>query len=53
MTHSVSINDPNGYGVEVLYELSRDIWEGDIDGALQGQPAARHARRRPEIPQAA
>lgn len=34
MTHSVYITDPNGYGVEVLYELPRDIWEGDIDAAL-------------------
>jgi catechol 2,3-dioxygenase len=34
MTHSVYINDPNGYGVEVLYELPRSVWEGDIDGAL-------------------
>jgi catechol-2,3-dioxygenase len=34
MTHSLYINDPNGYGVELLYELPRDVWEGDIDGAL-------------------
>lgn len=34
MTHSVYINDPNGYGVEVLYELPAEIWEHDIDGAL-------------------
>lgn len=34
MTHSVYISDPNGYGVEVLYELPRDIWEGDIDAGL-------------------
>lgn len=34
MTHSLYITDPNGYGVEVLYELPREIWEGDIDGAL-------------------
>jgi len=34
MTHSVYINDPNGYGVEVLYELPRAVWEDDIDGAL-------------------
>ncbi|MDH4146464.1 MAG: VOC family protein, partial [Acidimicrobiia bacterium] len=26
MTHSVYINDPNGYGVEVLYELPREVW---------------------------
>lgn len=34
MTHSLYINDPNGYGVEVLYELPKEVWEGDIDGAL-------------------
>ena len=34
MTHSVYVNDPNGYGVEVLYELPEEIWKGDIDGAL-------------------
>ncbi len=34
MTHSVYINDPNGYGVEVLYELPEEVWKDDIDGAL-------------------
>jgi catechol 2,3-dioxygenase len=34
MTHSVYIADPNGYGVEVLYELPREVWGDDIDGAL-------------------
>lgn len=34
MTHSVYVNDPNGYGVEVLYDLPRDVWEHDVDGAL-------------------
>ena len=34
MTHSVYVADPDGYGCEVLYELPRDIWEGDIDAAL-------------------
>ncbi|MGH7042750.1 MAG: VOC family protein [Acetobacteraceae bacterium] len=34
MTHSVYIRDPNGYGVELLYELPRAVWEGDIDAAL-------------------
>ena len=34
MTHSVYITDPNGYGVEVLYELPEDVWRHDIDGAL-------------------
>ncbi len=34
MTHSVYIADPNGYGVEVLYELPDEIWRHDIDGAL-------------------
>jgi catechol 2,3-dioxygenase len=34
MTHSLYISDPNGYGVEVLYELPRDIWGDNIQGAL-------------------
>jgi catechol 2,3-dioxygenase len=34
MTHSLYINDPNGYGIELLYELPREVWEGDIDAAL-------------------
>lgn len=34
MTHSLYISDPNGYGIEVLYELPREVWEGDIDAAL-------------------
>jgi catechol 2,3-dioxygenase len=33
MTHSVYISDPDGHGIEVLYELPREMWEGDIDGA--------------------
>jgi hypothetical protein len=32
--HSLSIHDPNGYGVELLYELPRAVREDDIDGAL-------------------
>ncbi|MEO8713802.1 MAG: VOC family protein [Acetobacteraceae bacterium] len=34
MTHSAYIRDPNGYSVEVLYELPREVWEGDINAAL-------------------
>jgi catechol-2,3-dioxygenase len=34
MTHSLYIHDPNGYGVEILYELPREVWGGDIDAAL-------------------
>ncbi len=34
MTHSLYIRDPNGYGVELLYELPREVWEGDINAAL-------------------
>lgn len=34
VTHSVYINDPNGYGVEFLYELPREMWENDIDAAI-------------------
>lgn len=34
MTHSLYIRDPNGYSVELLYELPREIWQGNIDAAL-------------------
>ncbi len=34
VTHSVYISDPNGYGVELLYELPRELWEDDIDAGL-------------------
>lgn len=34
VTHSVYISDPNGYGVEILYELPRELWENDIDAGL-------------------
>jgi catechol 2,3-dioxygenase-like lactoylglutathione lyase family enzyme len=34
MTHSLYIRDPNGYSVELLYELPREVWEGDINAAL-------------------
>jgi catechol 2,3-dioxygenase len=34
MTHSVYVSDPDGHGIEVLYELPREIWEEDIDAAL-------------------
>jgi catechol 2,3-dioxygenase-like lactoylglutathione lyase family enzyme len=33
-THSLYIRDPNGYTVEMLYELPREIWEGNIEAAL-------------------
>jgi catechol 2,3-dioxygenase len=33
MTHSVYISDPDGHGIEILYELPRDVWEHDIDAA--------------------
>ncbi|HLZ68988.1 MAG TPA: VOC family protein [Dehalococcoidia bacterium] len=34
MTHSVYISDPDGHGIEVLYELPEEIWSGDVNGAL-------------------
>ena len=46
MTHSLYIHDPNGYGVEVLYDLPREIWEGDIDAALNWVKTAADGRRR-------
>jgi catechol 2,3-dioxygenase len=34
MTHSLYIHDPNGYGIEFVYDLPKEIWRDDIDGAL-------------------
>ena len=34
MTHSVYVSDPDGNGIEVLYELPEDVWVGDVNGAL-------------------
>jgi catechol 2,3-dioxygenase len=34
MTHSAYVSDPDGNGVEVLYDLPPEVWEGDIDAAL-------------------
>jgi catechol 2,3-dioxygenase len=34
MTHSVYVSDPDGHGIEVLYELPREVWEADINAAL-------------------
>jgi catechol 2,3-dioxygenase-like lactoylglutathione lyase family enzyme len=33
MTHSVYISDPDGHGIEILYELPREVWGRDIDAA--------------------
>jgi len=34
MTHSAYIVDPDGHGIEVLYELPAEVWQGDVDAAL-------------------
>jgi catechol-2,3-dioxygenase len=34
MTHSLYIHDPNGYGIEFVYDLPKEIWKDDINGAL-------------------
>ena len=34
MTHSLYIHDPNGYGVEFVYDLPKDVWKDDINGTL-------------------
>jgi catechol 2,3-dioxygenase len=34
MTHSAYISDPDGYGIEVLYEVPAEAWSGDVDAAL-------------------
>jgi catechol 2,3-dioxygenase len=34
MTHSAYVEDPDGNGVEVLYNLPDDVWSGDVNAAL-------------------
>lgn len=34
MSRSLYIRDPNGYSVELLYEMPRALWEGNIQAAL-------------------
>ena len=34
MTHSVYVSDPDGNGVEVLYELPEEVWVDDVNAAL-------------------
>lgn len=34
MTHSVYVADPDGNGIEVLYDLPAEVWEGDVNAAL-------------------
>ncbi|HEX3954134.1 MAG TPA: VOC family protein, partial [Stellaceae bacterium] len=34
VTHSVHIADPDGHDIEIVYELPRHIWEGNIQAAL-------------------
>ncbi len=41
VTHSIHLTDPNGYQIELVFELPRALWEDDIDAALN------HAVERP------
>ena len=34
VTHSIHTTDPNGYEIELVCELPRELWESDIEGAL-------------------
>ena len=34
MTHSAYVVSPDGVGVEILYEVPAEAWEGDVDAAL-------------------
>ena len=34
MTHSVYVADPDGNGIEVLYNLPDEVWSGDVNAAL-------------------
>ena len=57
VTHSVYINDPNGYGVEFLYEMPREMWENDIDAGInwlenlpnEGPEALGRPHRHPQL----
>jgi catechol 2,3-dioxygenase len=34
MSHSVYIQDPNGVGIEVLYDLPEEVWSGNLNEAF-------------------
>ena len=34
VTHSIHLTDPDGNEIELVYELPRELWENDIDAAL-------------------
>ena len=34
MTHSAYLADPDGHGIEVVYNVPSEAWEGDVDAAL-------------------
>jgi catechol-2,3-dioxygenase len=34
MTHSAYVLDPDGHGIEVVYDVPADVWEGNVDAAL-------------------
>ena len=34
MSHSVYIQDPNGIGIEVLYDLPAVVWSGNLNEAF-------------------
>ena len=34
VTQSIHLADPDGNEIELVYELPRELWEGDIDAAL-------------------
>jgi catechol 2,3-dioxygenase len=34
MSHSAYVQDPDGYGIEVLYNLPEEVWGPDVDAAL-------------------
>ena len=34
MTHSAYVEDPDGNGIEVLYNLPDEVWSGDVNAAL-------------------
>ena len=52
MTHSAYLYDPDGYGIEVVYDVPADVWEGDVDAALEllRVPRSRRPRGQHRLP---
>jgi catechol-2,3-dioxygenase len=34
MTHSAYVLDPDGHGIEIVYDVPAEVWQDDVDAAL-------------------